>query len=203
MTKPLQKFNIVGTFVTIIVTAGFIAAAFTWNSLWLPRKVSPEDVQKNLQLTFLNLKAISAAQEEYKKTDWDNDGKKQYAKFYIHLWRSVGLNGDPINVNLIPKKLAFAIESSRALNTYYFTDLHDMTLADNKLEPLDYEKQWAILAQQPNENQKEILYFLADNTGNIFAKSAKYVQQQYPPDPIAAGWTKIDSIDQLKAFTSF
>lgn len=195
-----MKTNKLGIIFSVAVTIGLVLAAMWWYKLFKPVEISADEIKTNIQNTFLNLQAISKAQSEYIKTDWDNDGKKVFAKFYIHLWRSVSLQGDPIDVGLIPKKLAFAIEPARAINSYYFIDLHDKDVGDGQLQSLDYEKYWAILAMQPNENQKEALYFLADYTGNVYAKYAKYVPQQYPADAISDGWTKILTINQLRDF---
>ncbi|HBG28128.1 MAG: hypothetical protein A2Y10_06560 [Planctomycetes bacterium GWF2_41_51] len=201
MNKSAKKFNKLGVFFTLIVTIGFLFCALAWNNLWKPPDTaSAKDIRKNIQNTFLNLQTISLAQTEYKKTDWDNDGKNLYAKYYIHLWTSVSTTSEPIKVKLIPKKLAFAIEAARAIDGYYFIDLHDTRLADNQLQPLDYEKQWAILAMPPNESQNQVLYFLADNSGNIFVQLSKYISPEYIESPIANGWTKIETIQQLNDF---
>lgn len=198
MNESAKKFNKLGIIFTIIITAGFAFGAFAWLNLYKPAVPSIEDIQKNELKTFLNLQAISRAQNEYKKTDWDNDGKKLYAKYYIHLWKSVSTSGEPIKVGLISKKLAFAIEAARAVNGYYFVDLHDTLLADNQMKSLDYGTQWAVLATKPNVYQNEMLYFLADNSGSIFVKYTKYIPLQYINDPLSNGWTKIDTIQQLQ-----
>ena len=200
MNKSAKKFNKLGVFFTLIVTVGFLFCALAWNNLWKPPDTaSAKDIRKNIQNTFLNLQTISRAQTEYKKTDWDNDGTKLYAKYYIHLWTSVSTTSEPINVELIPKKLAFAIEALRAIDGYYFIDLHDTQLADNQLQPLDYKNQWAVLAATENINHQEILYFLADNTG-IFVKYTKYVPSTYPNDLVADGWIKINTNEELQDF---
>lgn len=108
-------------------------------------------------------------------------------------------SGEPIYIGLIPQKLAFAIEAARAINGYYFVDLHDRVLpVNNEIQRLDYEKEWAVLAVPPGDGQKEMRYFLADSSGSIFVKSAKYVPLQYFDDPVSNGWTKIDTIKQLE-----
>jgi hypothetical protein len=158
-------------------------------------------MQINEQHAFLNLQIISQAQKKYKETDWDNDGKKTYAKYFIHLWTSVIASGEPIRIGLIPKEIGFAIEPARAIDGYYFVDLHDRVIpTNNETQRLDYEKEWAVLAVPPTDGQTEVQYFLADNSGGIFVKSAKYVPTQYTDDPTSNGWTKIDSIQQLKDY---
>jgi len=159
-------------------------------------------MQLSEQSAFLNLQVISKAQKKYKETDWDKDGKKTYAKYFIHLWTSVDEAGKPIFAGLIPKKLGFAFESARAIDGYYFVDLHDRQLPDNKgLQRLDYENQWAVLAMPVTaDGQKEVRYLLADNSGSIFIKSSKFISMQYIDNPVSNGWTEINTIQQLQNY---
>jgi hypothetical protein len=41
-----------------------------------------------------------------------------------HLWQTVDQNADPVRNNFIPKKLAFAMGASRAIDGYYFQNIH-------------------------------------------------------------------------------
>lgn len=197
-----RNFNLAGFVFSIIVTAGFIWVAMQWYALWSdPKQITADDMRLNEQQTFLNLQSIVKLQKKYKETDWDGDGKKTYAKYFIHLWTSVNIAGDPVRVGLIPKKLGFATESARAIDGYYFVDLHDRILRENNvLQGLDYEKEWAVLAVPPTDGRTEMLYFLADNSGNIFIRLAAYISLQYPDNPSSNGWIKIDTIQQLQDF---
>jgi hypothetical protein len=202
MNESAQQNSKTGIIFSIIATIGFVWTAVQLLTLW---KDSDQTITQNIKAneiqTFLNLQTISQAQKKYKEKDWDGDGKKTYAKYFIHLWASVSPAGDSIYVGLVPKKLAFAIEPARAINGYYFVDLHDSFLpANNETQRLDYESQWAVMATTPADGQTEKLYFLADNSGGIFVKSAKYISPQYIDDPVSNGWTKIDSIQQLQDY---
>jgi hypothetical protein len=202
-TKLKYRFeNFGGILFSIVVTAGFIWATVQLYTLWKdPNQTIAQNIKVNEIQTFLNLQTISQAQKKYKEKDWDGDGKKTYAKYFIHLWTSVSLSGDSIYVGLVPGKLAFAIEPARAINGYYFVDLHDRFFpTNNETQRLDYESQWAVLATTPADGQTEKLYFLADNSGGIFVKPAKYISPQYIDDPVSNGWTKIDSIQQLRDY---
>jgi hypothetical protein len=202
MTESAKKTTLTGIIFSIVVTVGFIWAAFQWFTLWSkPRPMTVQDMQSNEQIAFQNLQTISDAQKKYKEKDWDGDGKKTYAKYFIHLWTSVSPSGDPIFVGLIPKKLGFALESARAVSGYYFIDLHERLLPDNKgMQPLDYEKEWTVLATPASNGQTGLLYFMADQSGRIFVNPAKFVSTQYPDNLISAGWVPIDSIQQLKDY---
>jgi len=197
-----RDYSVTGIIFSIVVTVGFVWAAVQLYTLWNgTRQLIAQDMKLNELHAFLNLQVISQAQKKYKETDWDGDGKKTFAKYFIHLWTSVNNSGEPIRVRLIPQKLAFAIEAARAIDGYYFVDLHDRVLsANNETQRLDYEKEWAVLAVPPTDGQTEARYFLADNSGSIFVKAAKYASMQYPDNPLSDGWTKIDTIQQLQDF---
>lgn len=201
-TSGGRKLSAIGIIFTIIVTAGFVWAAIQWQNLWRkPAPLTAQNMQLNEQHAFLNLQTISNAQKKYKETDWDKDGKKLFAKYFIHLWTSVSPSSDPISVNLIPRKIAFATEDSRAIDGYYFVDLHDWDLPESRgKQSLNYEKEWAVLAIPVEHGQMGTLNLLADNSGNIFVNPAKYIPMLYPENLVSAGWTKIDTIQQLQDF---
>jgi hypothetical protein len=163
--------------------------------------ITAQDMQSNVQSAFLNLQTISQAQKKYKEKDWNGDGKKTYADYFIHLWTSVTTTGNPVFVGLIPKRLGFALESSRAIDGYYFVDMHDKQLPDNKpVQRLDYENQWAVLAMPTSNGMTGMLFFMADQSGHIFVNPAKFVSTQYPDNPLLAGWIEVDTIQQLKDY---
>jgi hypothetical protein len=204
MDKSVKKLNLTGIVFSIIVTAGFVWAAMHLYAFWAgPGKSAALDIKSNEVSAFLNLQLISQAQKKYKEADWDKDGKKTFAKYFIHLWSSVGCSGEPIYVGLIPKKLAFAIETTRAIDGYYFVDLHDRVFSNGETQRLDYEKEWAVLAVPVGDGQRDAKYFLADSSDNIFVKTARYIAPQYFDDLISNGWTKIDTIKQLTDRSSF
>jgi hypothetical protein len=204
MNEALQKkeFNITGIIVSIAVTAAFLWAAMQWYNRDSDQAQLPVDwMQANEVHAFANLQMISQAQKKYKETDWDGDGKKTYAKYFVHLWTSVSTKSEPIRIELIPKKLSFAMEAAKAIDGYYFIDLHDrMSRQAEGQVPMDYEKEWAVMGASINNGQTGMLNFLADQTGSIFVNSAKYIAPQCPENPAAGGWTKIEGVEQLKDF---
>ena len=202
MNESEKKISTAGVIFTIAVTIGFVWAAAQWFTLWSkPGPITAMDMQSNEQSAFLNLQTISQAQKKYKEKDWNGDGKKTYADYFIHLWTSVTTTGDPIFTGLISKRLGFALESSRAINGYYFVDMHDRLLPENTgLQRLDYEKQWAVLAVPTSNGLTGMLFLMADQSGHIFVNPAKFVSPQYPDNPLSVGWIEIDTIEQLKDF---
>jgi hypothetical protein len=204
MSEALQKkeFSITGITVTIAVTAAFLWAAMQWYNRDSDQAQLPVGLMKTNEMhAFVNLQMISQAQKKYKETDWDDDGKKTYAKYFVHLWTSVSPKGEPIRIGLIPKKLAYAMEAAKAIDGYYFIDLHDRIsrLAAGQV-PMVYEQEWAVLGLPVNNGQTGTLNFLADQTGSIFVNSDKYVAPQCPENPAERGWIKIEGIEQLKDF---
>jgi Protein of unknown function (DUF2950) len=204
MNEVLHKkeLSITGIIVSIAVTAFFLWAAMQWyNHNSDQAQLSVGWIQANEVHAFENLLMISQAQKKYKETDWDGDGKKTYAKYFVHLWTSVNAKSEPIRIELIPKKLSFAMEAAKAIDGYYFIDLHDRISRQAPGQiPMDYEKEWAVLGLPVNNGQTGTLNFLADQTGSIFVNSAKYVAPQCPENPAAGGWTKIEGVEQLKDF---
>jgi len=204
MNEALQKkeLSITGIIVSIAVTAGFVWAAMQLYNRDSGQAQLPVDwMQSNELHAFANIQMISQAQKKYKETDWDGDGKKTYAKYFVHLWTSVSTKSEPIRIELIPKKLSFAMEAAKAIDGYYFIDLHDrISPQAGGQVPMDYEKEWAVMGLSINEGQTGMLNFLADQTGSIFVNIAKYVAPQCPESPAAGGWTKIEGVEQLKDF---
>jgi hypothetical protein len=203
MNESVQKsknISILGILVTILVTAGFVWAAMEWLNR-NNEQLSKNTIQADEQNTFLNMRLISQAQKKYIQKDWNGDGNKTYAVYFVHLWTSVTAKGEPVPVNLIPREIGFATEIARALHGYYFWDLHDHVInADGTLKGFDYTKEWAVIALPALNGETGMLNFLADYSGNIYVNSAKYVPLQYPEDPARSGWKKIDSLEELKTF---
>jgi hypothetical protein len=200
-TQQKNKLNITAILFCIAVTFFFIWAAFQWYNRDSDQAQLPVGVMQTNEIhAFTNLLMISQAQKKYKEKDWDGDGKKTYALYFVHLWTSVSTKSEPIRIELIPKKLAFAMETAKAIDGYYFIDLHDRISQGGGQVPMDYEKQWAIMGLTASHGQTGMLNFLADQTGSIFVNIAKYVAPQCPENPSAGGWVKIENIEQLKDF---
>jgi hypothetical protein len=197
-----KKISITGLVFTVIVTLGFIWAAAQWlNRYNWPRQLDIKDMRANEIKAFKNLQLIVRAQEKYKKTDWDADKKKPYAKFLPHLWTSFSTQSDPILINLIPKGLALAAGPSSAIDGYYFINLRSRALpAGGQIRKLDYEKEWAAVAAPAENGKTGSLIFIADNSGNIFSKEQIIIPSGFPDEPLSNNWTKIKTIEQLKGF---
>jgi hypothetical protein len=186
---------------TVLVTLGFIWAAVQWyNRYDWPPKLNINNMQANEVRAFENLRLIAQAQEKYRARDWDGDGEKTYANFFVHLWTTVDKENGPVLIELIPRRLGFAMGPAEAVDGYYFVDLHSRALPTKGQETELYcQKEWAVVGVPATFSKTGFLLFLTDNSGRIFAKNSREVPQSYPNDPLSDGWTGIESVQQLKA----
>lgn len=159
-----------------------------------------KEIRANELAAYENLKLIAAAQEKYKQKDRDSDGKKGYAMFYVHLWRSVSLAGEPIGVNLIAKELAFAMEVSNTLKGYYYMDLRRRRTDIKTMEEFDYTKEWGAAALPGTRGRTGLLTFIVDQSKGIYVTTKMHVQPEYPHDPGRSGWTRIHTREDLEKF---
>jgi hypothetical protein len=80
-----KKNNVIGIILTVIITIGFIWVIYRLSSLSNEKKpLTGEEIRANEIEAYGNLKLLAGAQEKYKQKDWDSDGKKVYAMFYVH-----------------------------------------------------------------------------------------------------------------------
>lgn len=197
-----RKFTIPGIVTTIIATFFFIWAAMQWFTGYnWPPQADIDEIQSNELHAFKNLKFISDTQKKYIELEWDKDAEKAYADYFVHLWTSVNTRSEPVKLNLIPRELGFAMGPTRAVDGYYFIDIHERISPDTgKTEWLDFKKQWMIAAVPSDMIKSGKLMFLADQTGSIYVKAQPIHPKEYIDSPLSQGWSKIDSIRDLKEF---
>lgn len=196
-----KKINGSGIIITIIVTIGFAWAIYQLLVLNTEKSsLTGKEMQENEIAAYRSLEFIAAAQEKYIQKDWDGDGKKVYAMFYVHLWRSVNHKGEPIPVNLIPKKLGFAMDISSPLEGYYFVDLRRRRFDLRTRKEFDYTNEWGAAAVPGITGRTGVLTFIVDQSGDIYATSKMHSEPEFPRDPVKSGWAKITSIKELKEF---
>lgn len=196
-----KKINPTGIILTIIITIFFTWAIYQLLVLHKEKSsLTGEEMQENEIAAYRSLKTIAAAQEKYSEKDWQGDGQKVYAMFYVHLWRSVDREGKPIPVNLIPKKLAFAMDISSPLKGYYFVDLRKRRIDFSNRPEFDYKKEWGVAALPGIKGKTGLLALIVDQSGEIYATTGMHSEPEYPREPLKSGWTKIDSIQELREF---
>jgi len=166
--NPQHPIRITGVLSTLIVTV--LLAGTGYLLFFKADKAinSPEDIKQNERIAFNNIGLVSKAQAEYIKHDHDNNGKLEYSRFIPHLWRTIGKNNEKIQVNLVDKKLAFAIKRARAVDGYYF--VHKFTRPIPESEDrvdIDAEKEWGVL-MIPAADDTGYLTFFANQSGNLY-----------------------------------
>ncbi|MCK4762424.1 MAG: DUF2950 family protein [Candidatus Aminicenantes bacterium] len=196
-----KKVNVIAIILTIIISIGFAWAIWQLSGLHSKQEtLARSGIQANELAAFRYLKRIAAAQEEYKDKDWDGDGRKVYAMFYVHLWKSVTAQGEPIAVGLIPKRLGFAMDNSNPLGGYYFMDLRKRVLENRIRRDFDYGREWGAAAIPGTRGRSGVLTFVIDQSRAIYATSTFHIEPEYPFAPERNGWTKISTIKELKDF---
>jgi hypothetical protein len=192
--------NLFGIIFSVIISIVFVISIVCWFNLYKEPKITVKQIKENEINTYLNLKKIANAQQKYIKEDWDGDGKYEYSKFLVHLWKTVtSKNGDTKLLGFISKELGFASEPSFAINGYSFTPLYYYVVPDKPLERIDYTKEWAVFANPSEGKRSGNLYFLIDQTGNIVVSETHVVyNNEYPFLPLQNNWKLISSLDDLK-----
>ena len=164
-TRQNKKITAPGVIITVLVTFGFLWAASQWfNRYDWPPKLTVGDMQANEVHAFENLTLIAQAQEKYKLRDWDGNGKKTYADYFVHLWTTVDKENTPVLIELIPRKLGFAMGPTEAVDGYYFLDLHSRVLLEKgQKSKLNYEKEWAVIGVPAAPRKTGFLLFMTDD----------------------------------------
>lgn len=204
--------RVAGILLTLLVSI-----ALVWlGTEWLDRSKGPRgsglaDMARSEKLAYRRLTTIIQAQERYREHDRDGDGRRSYASFHVHLYRSVRADGTVVPVDLIPRRLGFAMSYRFALDGYFYRSLHHREPAPgaepgHDLEELDPEEEWAVAALPSifgqgyyGQTDSIPLIFIADHTGRVWAhRSPRAWRGHLVRDPAASGWTEIRSVDQLE-----
>ncbi|GAK55890.1 secreted protein [Candidatus Vecturithrix granuli] len=199
-THSPKHLSIAGVLLTIGVTIGFLWTAWQWHQRdnW-PPKLSVRAIQANEAQTFRHLQQFAQAQKLYKEADWDQDGRKTYAKFPAHLWMSVDKHNQQVPVNLVPRELGFAMGADTAVNGYYFRNFDAQEAPETtSIKKIDYASEWAMAAIPAIYRKTGLLMFLSDSSGEIFVKDTRNIPLFYPANPQSDEWKRIDTLEQLQ-----
>jgi len=207
------KPRIQAVFLTCVITALTLGSGLAVLApAGLRSALQSRRVSRNEQLAIRRLRTISAAQHRYRETDWDGDGRKTFALYLAHLWRTVDNKADSVPVNLVPRELAFAMRRTFALDGYFYVDIHyRKTVAEATSakafseERLDRSCEFAVAGFPCDYGESGRLSFLVTGDGVIMAKDLPRIPEDsdvglfaYPLDPRREGWTVVDDNESLK-----
>jgi hypothetical protein len=212
---PEKKICLVGSIFTVIVTVVFLWAGYQWlqrNNF--PPKLSKAQIQSNEILAFERLKRICEAQHKYILKDWDGDGQKNYAQFIPHLWQSIDSNSDPVRVDLLPRKLAFAMRRPYAIDGYIYVDIHYRSLKNKygyalavKENEIDPARGFAVGAFPAANKESGMLSFIITQEDDIHAKPLEHIKygtwigfMNCPVNFTQEDWRQVHNIDDVIRF---
>lgn len=192
-----RKTPVTGVVATFIVTAFFIGSGYTvFMHSSGPDVYTVEDMQRNERSAFENIRLVSKAQAEYIKQDRDFDGVLEYSTYVTHLWRTIGPDSQKIQLDLIPKDLAYAIKPSHAINGYVFVHQFKKTSKTGQEADLDREKEWGVL-MVPAVLESGRITFFADESGTVYANGGR-TQRVIPDAPETDdAWVPLSSLQDL------
>ena len=195
--KSSNRFTAAGLFFSIVFSGAFLCMTGCWLVMagWIS---TPETV--SLEKTLKRMQTISQAQERYYVKSTSVFGQKQYAAFLPHLWITPDLNGKPVHMNLIPKKMALAMGRDTTLDGYYFEDVHQRYLDGRGMEN-ESHMQWTVAAIPAEMPRTGFIIFLADESGKVFTKSVTIRPDRFPLFPEKDGWQVIENPEDLKHYS--
>jgi len=197
-----KNYSIIGILLTFLVSIGFIWSIYQIFSNEFLFERSLKNIRKRNEIrTYKNLNKIIKAQEKFIKKDWNKDGNFTYSDFLVHLWKTFDQSGEPVKVNLIPRKLAFAMGTTRAIDGYYFIDIRLKEKEKREKLKINYQKEWAIAAFPADQNSGELTFLISENKV-IYAKEKTGLIDHFPSNPILSGWKRIDKISQIGSIIS-
>ncbi len=204
--RPSLPRRAAGLLATVALLAALGWLLSWWSTAAGPRPVASADQRRaNERLAWQRLAEIASAQQRFRARDRDGDGELTYARFVVHLHTIPDAAGVPQSVGLVDPALAFATAPARALDGYYYHDLHEETPQprppgwDGRYRALDAASEWAVVALPARYGVGGRLALLALPGGRFFAKDLRAAPLGLcPVDPLAAGWVSVRSPADLK-----
>lgn len=205
--------RVVGMALLLLVVFGLVwTVQESWPGLRWPPRITGRSMREAEVKAYRRLQAIQAAQERYKQQDWDNDGKKTYAAYLVHLWQSVDSQGRTIPVQLLPRRLAFAMGEEFGFDGYFYRSLNirdpapgvPTSIIPEHLPRLNPENEWALVAAPMSPDQTALISFFTDQSGKIWAQTGAWggYLRTLPADWPATDWIEIKSEQDLEKLQS-
>jgi hypothetical protein len=198
MSGPGARCTFSGAVLTAAAALAGLAAAW-----WLARyeadrpEPDPRRAPANERAALAAVRRIAAAQERYRRTDWDGDGTLAYAHYVAHLWQTPGPDGRPVRLGLIPRRLAFAMGPAQAADGYFFRTLGTRE-STGGVAQLDFRAEWALAAVPAAHPATGRLTLIADQRGGVYASPDPLPPAGYPADPATQGWLRVEAPEDLQ-----
>jgi hypothetical protein len=133
-----------------------------------------------------NLFAYANAQSMYRRTDWDKNGNREYARPFTKLHSQK--DGDGNKIELLSGELAAAKAGGTPKNGYFFKDCD--TKGGRKIDQVNDFALCATPAKYGSTGRKTMLI---SSSGTVWGKDlgkASFVAD-FPANPASAGWAKV------------
>jgi hypothetical protein len=149
---------------------------------------------------FAHIRQISRAQALYPDKIKQALGQPQFARFMAHLWITPDHQGNPVKLDLIPKKIALAMDYNQSLDGFFFVDIHHRFNGRGKKSKIDLQQEWAVAALPAQMPSSGFPCFLADESGKVYVKFFTARPVQFPARPLKQGWQTLSTRNELKIF---
>lgn len=186
-THSMPRLNIYGLIFSLLFCSCLLWCGFQLTMITEIVSRPTPNSEERLGRTYENLQTISTAQHQYYDKSAAILGQSQYAQFLAHLWITPDHQGNQIQLDLIPRRLALAMGRKKTLNGYYFKDVH-FRIDGNRMKRIDYSRHWAIAALPIHYRKNGTEVFLADDSGRIYLKKFTKTPDGYPLNPSENGW---------------
>nr|WP_319394736.1 hypothetical protein [uncultured Desulfobacter sp.] len=149
---------------------------------------------------YAHIRQISRAQSLYPDKIKQALGQPQFAQFMAHLWITPDHQGNPVKLDLIPKKIALAMDYNQTLDGFFFVDIHHRFNGRGKKSKIDLQQEWAVAALPAKMPSSGFPCFLGDESGNIYVKFFTARPVKFPARPLKQGWQTLSTRKELKIF---
>jgi hypothetical protein len=219
--KNTRSASVVNRIAGIVISLGALSFLFVLLFKMIlfetyPHKYTVLKMSNNERKAYRRLIQIGNAQKQYVETDWDKDGVCSYSLYLVNLWQTLDEKVFPVEINLIPKRLGYAMRRAYSLDGYFYVDIHTRSLGKDPGNPyktltadLDYCSEFAVAAFPEQYNKTGRLSFIMDQNGVIKSFELLKIKGDsevglflLPAPEDFEKWRRLSSEDELVEFQS-
>ena len=195
-----KRWSISGVTFSIIfwVTIGWMTVQWLGAAGILNNKENTGPTPAQALKAYAYIQQISRAQARYPDRIKQVLGQPQFARFMAHLWITPDHRGNQVKLDLIPRKIALAMDYNQTLDGFFFVDIHHRFNSRGKKSNIDIQQEWAVAALPGKMPSSGFPCFLADESGNVYVKFFTARPITFPAVPFKQGWQNISSPKKLK-----